>query len=279
VSWGPRSERVTRVSAVSNRSPLNPQENPTSQQPHASSLTLLSFNIQVGIRTSTYGQYLTRGWKHLLPHEARLRNLYRIAEVVRGYDVVGLQEIDGGSLRSGFINQVEFLSELADFPYWYAQLNRDLGPLAQHGNGLLTRIEPAELGDHKLPGAIPGRGAMFLRLPFADSDMLVVMIHLSLGRQARRRQLSYIAERVAAERHVVIMGDMNSPMRQLLEASPLKSLELHGVDHLAPTYPAWAPAFALDHVLVSSGLQIKNYQVIDCLLSDHLPVAVEVAVR
>ncbi len=105
------------------------------------------------------------------------------------------------------------------------------------------------------------------------------MIHLSLGRQARRRQLSYIAERVAAERHVVIMGDMNSPMRQLLEASPLKSLELHGVDHLAPTYPAWAPAFALDHVLVSSGLQIKNYQVIDCLLSDHLPVAVEVAVR
>ena len=147
----------------------------------ATSLKLLSFNIQLGIRTSRYRQYVTKGWKHLLPHSRQAGNLERIARVVAGYDLVALQEIDGGSLRSGFVNQVEYLASKAGFPYWYAQLNRDLGPLAQHGNGLLAKAPPWGLEDHKLPGAIPGRGAIVVRVRCRGKGILVVLLHLSLG--------------------------------------------------------------------------------------------------
>ncbi|MEM9622450.1 MAG: endonuclease/exonuclease/phosphatase family protein [Pseudomonadota bacterium] len=240
-------------------------------------LKLLTFNIQVGIKTTAYRQYLTKGWKHVLPHEARARNLRKIAQLVADYDLVGLQEIDGGSLRSGFINQVEFLAQAAGFPYWYAQLNRDLGPLAQHGNGLLTRIQPAGLEDHKLPGAIPGRGAVFLRIPFAGEEVVVVMLHLSLGERSRRQQLSYIAECVGHERHVILMGDMNTPLSALMEDSPLGALSLQAANLETPTYPAWRPALALDHVLVSPSLKVQHCEVLDCNISDHLPIAVEVS--
>jgi endonuclease/exonuclease/phosphatase family metal-dependent hydrolase len=64
-----------------------------------------------------------------------------------------------------------------------------------------------------------------------------------------------------------------------LEDSPLKRLNLQPAETVGPTYPAWEPSLALDHVLVSDNLVIKDYQVLNCRVSDHLPIAVEVAAR
>ncbi len=285
-SWSRRTDRAPVVDPVAGwpHGPLElldtefmDGESSVDTDQASDSLRLLSFNIQVGIRTDAYRQYFTKGWKHVLPHGARRRNLAEIARLISSYDLVGLQEIDGGSLRSGFINQVEYLAEEAGFPYWYTQLNRDLGPIAQHGNGLLTRVQPEGLEDHKLPGAIPGRGAVFLRMPFAGNDLVVVMLHLSLGERSRRRQLAYIAECLADEQNVVLMGDMNSSVSNLLEGSPLQELSLVPAHAGTPTYPAWRPALALDHVLVSPSLEVRDFKVLNCRVSDHLPVSVELA--
>ena len=72
----------------------------------------------------------------------RAGNLQRIGEVLGNYDLVALQEADGGSLRSGYVNQVEHLAHLGAFPYWYQQLNRNLGRFAQHSNGCLAAWSP-----------------------------------------------------------------------------------------------------------------------------------------
>lgn len=240
------------------------------------SLKFLSYNIQVGMRTTKYRHYVTKGWKHVLPHESRNHTLTRIADVVADYDFVALQEIDAGSIRSGFINQVEYIAERAEFPYWYTQLNRDLGPFAQHGNGLLSRISPQDMEDHRLPGAIPGRGAIVVRLPFGDASMLVVMLHLSLGERSRALQLEYVKSLIDGEEHVVVMGDMNSHLADLLFDSPLAETLLRPAQSVSPTYPSWRPSVALDHILVSPKLAIGNCEVLDCRLSDHRPISVSV---
>ena len=237
-------------------------------------LRFLSYNIQVGMKTSKYRHYVTKGWKHVLPHESRNHTLSRIADVVADYDFVALQEIDAGSIRSGFVNQVEYIAERAQFPYWYTQLNRDLGPIAQHGNGLLSRIAPAGMEDHRLPGAIPGRGAIVVRLPFGDASVLVVMLHLSLGERSRALQLEYVKGLIDGEDHVVVMGDMNSHLSNLLFDSPLAETSLMPAETVGPTYPSWRPSLALDHILVSPTLSIDDYEVLDCRLSDHRPISV-----
>lgn len=240
----------------------------------AEGLRLLSFNIQTGISTRKYRHYVTKGWKHVLPHGDRVDNLQRIASLIEGYDIVALQEVDGGSLRSGFVDQVEYLAYRAQFPYWYTQLNRDLGPLAQHGNGLLSRLEPGVLEDHKLPGTIRGRGAIVSRMVYQGVEVVVVLLHLSLGDRSRQRQLSYIRNLIAGEAHVVVMGDMNSHLSALLNDSPLAGTGLVPVRDSQPTYPSWRPALALDHVLATPSLAIEHYEVLECRLSDHRPIAV-----
>ena len=82
-------------------------------------LRLLSYNIQAGIDTRRYREYVTKGWKHLLPSRERLRNLNLIAEMLHGYDLVGLQEVDSGSLRSGFVDMTEYLAHRSGYPHWY----------------------------------------------------------------------------------------------------------------------------------------------------------------
>ena len=238
-------------------------------------LRLLSFNIQVGISTERYHHYLTRSWQHLLPHAGRAGNLQRIGKLLDGYDLVALQEADGGSMRSGYVNQVEHLAQLGAFPYWYQQLNRNLGRFAQHSNGVLSRLEPQALEDHPLPG-LSGRGAILMRFGEGEDALVVVMMHLALGGGTRSRQLAYIRELIGGYRHQVLMGDMNTHASDLLENSPLRDLGL-----LAPqieaTFPSWRPQRCLDHILLSPSLALERVDVLSqAAISDHLPVAVEI---
>ncbi|KIQ05360.1 MULTISPECIES: endonuclease/exonuclease/phosphatase family protein [Pseudomonas] len=253
---------------------VNPDCTPDGDWPQNGRLRLLSFNIQVGISTERYHHYLTRGWQHLLPHQGRAGNLQRIGDLLGDYDIVALQEADGGSVRSGFVNQIEHLARLGAFPYWYQQLNRNLGRFGQHSNGLLSRLRPSMLEDHPLPGPA-GRGAILLRIGEGDDAIAVVMMHLALGPRTRTRQLAYIRELISGYRHQILMGDMNTHAADLLEHSPLRDLGLIA-PQIEATFPSWRPQRCLDHILLSPGLELERFQVLAQPISDHLPVAVEI---
>ena len=239
-------------------------------------LRLMSYNIQTGIATSRYGHYVTRGWRHVLPHAGRFPNLEAIAGLASEFDIVGLQELDPGSFRSGFINQTGYLAEHADFPYWHSQTNRRIGRLVRHSNGILSRYRPIAIREHKLPGVIPGRGAIVLQLGGPAESLHVILVHLALGRGTRLRQLAYIAELINSLQHVIVMGDFNCHSRSkeltLLRARTNLSEPVHDLH----TYPSWRPQRNIDHILVSRTLAVREAAVLDYALSDHLPVTMEV---
>jgi endonuclease/exonuclease/phosphatase family metal-dependent hydrolase len=242
--------------------------------PEDGRLRLLSFNIQVGISTERYRHYVTRSWQHLLPHNGRAGNLQKIGELLGDFDLVALQEVDGGSLRSGFVNQVEHLAQLGAFPYWYQQLNRNLGRFAQHSNGVLSRLKPQHLEDHPLPGP-SGRGAILVRFGEGEDALIVVMMHLALGAKTRARQLAYIRELIGGYRHQILMGDMNTHANDLIDHSPLRDLGLIA-PQVEATFPSWRPQRCLDHILLSPSLTLERVEVLAQPISDHLPVAVEI---
>ncbi len=239
-------------------------------------LRLLSYNIQVAIAAHRPHHYLTHSWKHLLPHAQLFENLDRIADLVRGYDIVGLQEVDAGSLRTGFVNQTEYLAMRAGYPHWYHQTNRRIGQLAQHSNGVLSRYAPRQVEEHKLPGPIPGRGALFLHYGSPENPLLIVLLHLALGKRARLRQLEYVAERIADYDHVVVMGDMNcQPGSRELATLIHRTRLQEPLDDDRHTFPSWRPKRRLDHILVSEGFEVEEVSVLQVPLSDHLPVAMD----
>ncbi len=239
------------------------------------SLSLLSYNIQTGVGTRDFHEYITKSWKHLLPLRERILNLNRIAKLVHSYDLVGLQEVDSGSLRTGFLDQTEYLAHRAGFPYWYRQVNRSLGKIAQHSNGMLSRIRPHSVDEHKLPG-LRGRGAMLVELQTNREPLLVCIMHLALGKRARRLQLAYISELVGEYSQLVVMGDFNcgTHSRELHELVNSTHLQLPNED--LKTFPSWRPKRKFDHILISDSLFLKNTRVLEHTHSDHLPICVEI---
>lgn len=239
-------------------------------------LKLLTFNLQVGIQTSAYHHYLTRSWQHLLPHPKRMRRLDMMSEVIGRFDIVGLQEVDGGSFRSNHVNQVEYLATRAGFPHHFQQLNRNLGRIAQHSNGLLSRLTPSRIEEYRLPGTLPGRGAIHACYGTGPNALHLFVAHLALSHRGRVRQLDYLSEIIQPLRHVVVMGDLNCTPEQLHTHTRFRaSLPLHPV-RPPLSYPSWQPRRALDHILLSDSLEAGEVRVLDHLFSDHLPIAVDV---
>jgi endonuclease/exonuclease/phosphatase family metal-dependent hydrolase len=248
---------------------------PSSKDDVPDRLRLLSFNIQSGTPANSYREYLTSSWRQVLPSALRVENLDAISGLVTDYDMVGLQEVDSGSLRSGFINQSRYIATHAALPYWFHQSNRKVGSMAYSGNGFLSRYEPDSIEEHRLPGAIPGRGALFLNYGGA-SGLTVVVVHLALGQLARGAQLKFLRNQLVGQRHLVVMGDFNAPPDSTKLRHFCEALDLDVPTRAFPSYPSWKPQRALDHVMVSRNLDSHAAEVIDVGYSDHLPVSVEV---
>ena len=239
-------------------------------------LRLLSYNIQSGLSTHTYSQYLTRSWRHLVPVPSRMVNLDGIARILTDYDLVGLQEVDAGSLRSGFVNQVKYLAAYAGFEHVCDQSNRKIGMISQHGNALLSRIRPDGITEHKLPGLIPGRGVLEVRFGSGADALHVLILHMALGRRGRLRQIEFLAELVRDCRHVILMGDLNCPSDSREMTVLLESARLCEPEPGLLTFPSWRPDRQLDHILVSPSIAVERVEVLDHIYSDHLPIAMEV---
>ncbi|MDD1650226.1 MAG: endonuclease/exonuclease/phosphatase family protein [Methylococcaceae bacterium] len=239
-------------------------------------LRLASFNIQTGISTTSYRDMITGSWRHVWPSHKRLTNLGRIAQLLRPFDIVGLQEVDGGGLRSRGIIQTQYLAEHAGFPHWHNQINRRMGGIALHSNGLLSRFKPLEIRDYKLPG-LPGRGVVVARYGRQPGQSLYVcVVHLALSRRARLRQLGFVGELLKGFPHAVVMGDFNcepgSPELQLLTSTT----ELSDPGREINTWPSWQPSRMIDHILVTPGLKVEHVEVLHFTCSDHLPIAMDV---
>ena len=262
--------RASRLQYLDERTPADTESH------MGQTIRLLSYNIQAGIRTGRYRHYITHSWKHVLPHSQRFSNLDRIAQVVKGYDIVGLQELDAGSLRSGYVNLTQYLSEKAHMPFWTDQTNRRFGTIASHSLGVLSRFHPSEIVEHRLPGRIPGRGVLFVRYGQHEEPLVALVVHLALGKRARMAQIDYISEMVNEYRHVVLMGDMNChsesrEMDYLIERT-MMSEPYHGVS----TFPSWGPKHNIDHILVTPTLQVDHVKALNFSLSDHLPIEMQI---
>jgi endonuclease/exonuclease/phosphatase family metal-dependent hydrolase len=241
-------------------------------------LRLLSFNIQAGTSAARYHHYVTHSWRQVLPHTQRVENLDAIADLIAPFDMVALQEVDSGSLRSGFINQSRYLATHAGMPFWCHQSNRKVGKVAYAGNGFLSRFEPDAVEEHRLPGIIPGRGTLLARYGDGFDGLDIAVVHLALGKRARTQQLRFLSRELDSSRHLVVMGDFNTQVDSEPVLELRETLALNAPTRGLATYPSWQPQRAIDHILISESLQGDGAEVLDVTHSDHCPVALELSI-
>ncbi len=198
-----------------------------------------------------------------------------------GADVLGLQEVERGRRRSGYVDQGRLVATFLRARHVAGPAIRR-GRWRAYGNSLVARGRVSDVERLDLPRAPERepRAALLADVTVRGLRCAVAVTHLQ-HRPARLRHLPHDApEQLRAVLRAllarpgphVLLGDCN-----LQPASAVPIFEEAGftVAEHGPTYPAAAPRLRLDYVAVA-GLRVRSAEVCEAsAVSDHRAVVAD----
>ncbi|PTS83237.1 MULTISPECIES: endonuclease/exonuclease/phosphatase family protein [unclassified Caulobacter] len=225
----------------------------------------------------------------------RRLDIERVAEVIAAEapDVVALQELDVGRLRTRREDQAHRLADLLKMSFHFHPAMTVEEEL--YGDAILTALPERRIRAEGLPlyRRIPGlepRGALWVEVMLGDQPVQIINTHLGLVPQEQRRQAAaLLGDRWMASdgwtAPGVLLGDFNaapaSATYRMLRAAmrDAQSPAGQGTGRSIATFPSSFPFMRIDHVFLTPGLStLRVWSPRDArarLASDHLPLVVE----
>ncbi|MFO1394233.1 MAG: endonuclease/exonuclease/phosphatase family protein [Steroidobacteraceae bacterium] len=216
-----------------------------------------------------------------VPGAGYLRSNPRVLEGITRFiksadpDIVGLVEVDTGSIRTGGVNQAESIAQsLGHYStyqckYGTNSLNTLVPIVNKQANAFLAapRVEGERF--HYFD-----TGIKRLIIELELDELCVFLVHLSLKFRHRQTQLRHLFELVrACPKPVIVAGDFNTfwgehEMALFMEAAGLRSANRERL----PSWPARRPRMELDFILHTRDIEVDAFSVADVTWSDHRPL-------
>ena len=223
-----------------------------------------------------------------LPGAGYLRSNRQVLDEITNFikaedpDIVGLVEVDTGSIRTGMLNQAEFIAaELGHYSIFECKYGTEsLGAMMP----IVRKQANAFLASPRVHGErfhYFDTGIKRLIIELELEDAVIFLVHLSLKYRHRQSQLRTLHELVTrATKPVLVAGDFNTfwgdhEIYLFMHASGLRSANTRGL----PSYPSHNPRRELDFILYGAGIEVTDFRVPAVLYSDHLPLVCDFTVR
>jgi endonuclease/exonuclease/phosphatase family metal-dependent hydrolase len=237
-------------------------------------MRLLLYNIRYGLGLGSAVHWPVPGAAYLLGNR---NNLQRIIEFIKEQDpdIVGLVEVDTGSIRSRWVNQAETIAQAmghySAYQCKYAEtsINNRLPIVRKQGNAFLAAPHVHGERFHYFD-----TGIKRLIIELELENCAVFLVHLSLKYRHRQAQLHHLHDLVvAADKPVIVAGDFNTfwgehEIYLFMKAARLQSANVGSL----PSYPSRAPRKELDFVLYGDGVTVTDFFIPQVKFSDHLPL-------
>ena len=217
---------------------------------------------------------------------------YVIANELKKYnpDIVGLVEVDTGSLRSRKKDETSYFMDFFGFSdkaekvkytkKGLSSIMKVLPITRKQANAVISKREIEDVKYHYLS---KGTKRVIIDVKFKrPKPFRILLVHLSLGKQSRKRQIKELIDIVnGIDDPFILMGDLNifdglKEIRELIRKTRLNYY--HGLQR-GYTQPTNKPTRALDLILASQDIDVKNYKILDLEYSDHLPVMIDFEIK
>jgi endonuclease/exonuclease/phosphatase family metal-dependent hydrolase len=237
-------------------------------------MRLLLYNIRYAVGGGASMHMPLPGAGYVLGNQSVLPEITRFIMDVDP-DIVGLIEVDTGSIRSRMVNQAEKIaSDLRmntsyETKYGSRSINQVLPIVRKQGNAFMASQRVHGEKFHYFD-----TGIKRLIIELEMEDFAVFLVHLSLKYRHRHLQLRRLHDLIeATEKPVIVAGDFNTfwgenEIYLFMRAAGLRSANAEGL----PTYPSRSPRKELDWVLYQEGISVNSFEIPDVRLSDHLPL-------
>lgn len=213
----------------------------------------------------------------------RKLDVSRVAEVIRELDadIVMLQELDVGRLRTGNTDQAYDLASLLEMKHhFHAAMHVES---ERYGDAILTR-HPIQLVRSGLLASIgEPRGAIWAEVILHGQPINVINTHLGLRSVERIAQVAelmgpdWMGSERCRQSPTVFGGDLNAiPSSAAFRSIKMKTQDGVRWRRFPSTFPSRFPMVRLDHILHSVGLEMTNISSVRTartkVASDHLPL-------
>ena len=190
-------------------------------------------------------------------------------------DIVGLVEVDTGSIRSRMVNQAEKIaSDLGmntsyETKYGEKSFNKLLPIVRKQGNAFLAAPRVHGEKFHYFD-----TGIKRLIIEMEMEHYAIFLVHLSLKYRHRHLQMRTLYDLIAVtEKPVIVAGDFNTfwgenEIYLFMKAAGLRSANADSL----PTYPSRSARKELDFILYQDGITVNHFEVPHVRHSDHLPL-------
>ncbi|MFH1770559.1 MAG: endonuclease/exonuclease/phosphatase family protein [archaeon] len=255
-------------------------------------MRLVTYNVE-------YCAGINRTWKYLeVQKYFKLvkKTLMKIVDYLKDVnpDILALIEIDAGTVTFRKKSGVEMFSDELGMNYFaaktkypkksvYKVLNH-VPVFRKHANAILSKYPLFDIRYYFLSKGMK-RLVIQSKLKFAVEgkviDLFLFAVHLSLRKKTRQIQLKELGQLInACDGEKMVFGDFNNfagykEFSEFLgETNMVNAIKASKEPHIT-TFPSWKPRRHLDHVLVTKGIKVNDYRVLDAKFSDHLPVLVD----
>lgn len=235
-----------------------------------------------------YHEYVLRPHRGLIGSKRAEENaISRLVEVITEEqpDVVGLVEVDQGSLRTRTDGQV------ADLAYRLGQQGLNYYPYAatKYGDGGVIPSLPMlqHLANGVLANGEYGTGTHYLQtgpkrlvIEVSTPEVDIFSAHLAMSGRARRNQLDELAELVTERENPVVAGDFNTynGLDEVREAFDGTGLTVYNPGETVPPRPldtVVTDTRTLDFFIAPSEMTVSRCEALDVQVSDHRPIVME----
>lgn len=237
-------------------------------------MRLLLYNIRYAVGGGASMHMPLPGAGYVLGNKDVLPDITKFIKSVDP-DIVGLIEVDTGSIRSRKVNQAEKIASDLDMntsyetKYGSKSFNKMLPIVRKQGNAIMAA---ARVHGEKFHYFDTGIKRLIIELEM--KDVALFLVHLSLKYRHRHLQLRRLYDLIAeTEKPVIVAGDFNTfwgenEIYLFMKAAGLMSANPTGI----PTYPSRAPRKELDFILYQDGIEVTGFEVPQVKYSDHLPL-------
>ena len=237
-------------------------------------MRLLLYNIRYGVGVGASMHMPLPGAGYLLGNQNVLPDIISFIKSVDP-DIVGLIEVDTGSIRSRRINQAETIAgELGmnssyETKYGAKSLNQLVPIIRKQCNAFLAAPRVHGETFHYFD-----TGIKRLIIELEMETFAVFLVHLSLKYRHRHLQLRKLYDLIEeTTKPVIVAGDFNTfwgenEIYLFLRAAGLRSANTSSL----PSYPSRSPRKELDFILYQEGIQVTHFDIPQVRHSDHLPL-------
>ena len=244
-------------------------------------MRLLLYNIRYGVGAGASMHMPLPGAGYILGNQSVLPEITTFIKSVDP-DIVGLIEVDTGSIRSRMVNQAETIAvELGmnssyETKYGARSFNQMLPIVRKQGNAFLAAPRVHGETFHYFD-----TGIKRLIIELEMDEFSVYLVHLSLKYRHRHLQLRRLYDLISeSKKPVIVAGDFNTfwgenEIYLFMRAAGLKSANVRSL----PSYPSRSPRKELDFILYQDGIEVTGFDIPHVRYSDHLPLVCDFEVK